>query len=141
MQVSFDLRRDKVDKHGLMPVRALITFDGFRIRRVVQGAKSDLKHWNEKNERIKPPLKSEAYNYHLEYNDKIERFEQKSKEIFRFFHINEINPTKEDFLSHFNSDKRANISNDFLVCFDEFIETGKLAKVERTMALLKIFLS
>lgn len=133
MQVSFDLRKDKLDKHGLMPVRALITFDGFRIRRVVQGAKSDLKHWNPRNERIKPPLKSEAYNYHLEYNDKIERFEQKAKEIFRFYHINEIAPTKEDFLIRLDSDKGINISNDFVKCFDEFIETGKLTKAERTI--------
>lgn len=133
MQVSFEIRKDKIDRHGSMPVRAVITFDGFRIRRTVEGAKSSVKHWNDKNERIKAPLKSEPYNYHLEYNDKIERFEQKAKEIFRFYHLHEMTPSQEDFLARFDSDLGVNVSKDFVLCFNEFIDSGKLTKAERTI--------
>ena len=64
MQVSFTLRKDKITKSGLMPVSMLITSKGERIRKSVPNVKTLEKYW--KNERIKPNLKSEEYNYHIE---------------------------------------------------------------------------
>ena len=43
MQVSFTLRKDKIDKQGFVPVRMLITYNGVRVRRVVKGVKVSLK--------------------------------------------------------------------------------------------------
>ncbi|WP_408023654.1 Arm DNA-binding domain-containing protein [Tenacibaculum sediminilitoris] len=56
MQYSFTLRKDKINKDGLIPVRLLITVNGERARKNVPGVKVRLKDW--KNERIKPNLKN-----------------------------------------------------------------------------------
>ena len=66
MELTFNLRKDKIDKNGFAPVRLLITVNGQRIRKAVQGVKVIPKDWNK--ERIKPNLKSEKYNFHLEHN-------------------------------------------------------------------------
>ncbi len=90
MQVSFTLRKDKIDKQGLIPVRMLITYNGVRVRRVVKGVKVSLKHWKEKDQRIKTPLKSEEYNYHIEYNKIIDELENKVKNLFRYILLNNM---------------------------------------------------
>ena len=95
MQVSFLLRKDKINKDGLIPVRMLITFGGQRIRREVKGVKVLEKHWKKADQRIKPSLKSEEYNYHIEYNKILEEQNQNVKQLFRYILLNNIKPTKQ----------------------------------------------
>ena len=66
MQTTYILRKDKTNKDGTIPIRAVITFQGARIRKNIKSVKTKEKHW--KNQRIKPNTKSEAYNNHIEYN-------------------------------------------------------------------------
>ncbi len=133
MQVSFSLRQDKIDKQGLMPIRALITFQGVRIRRVVKNTKVTIKHWNKKNQRLKAPLKSEAYNYHIEYNKILDEFEDKVKKIFRYVLLNNITPTKEFILDKLEKEEEINLYHDFFISFQEFIDKSKNTKAERTI--------
>ena len=88
MKVSFNLRKDKIDKQGLMPVRMVVVHNGIRIRKVVPNVKVKEKDWIKKNQRVKTPLKSEEYNYHIEFNKIIEGLDSRVKEIFRFILLN-----------------------------------------------------
>ena len=81
MQVSFTLRKDKITKIGLIPVRMTITSNGERIRKSVSNVKTLEKYW--KNERLKPNLKSEKYNFHVEYNKQLDDLENRIKHIIR----------------------------------------------------------
>ena len=96
MQVSFTLRKDKITKAGFMPVRMLITSKGERIRKSVPNVKTLGKYW--KNERIRPNLKSEEYNFHVEYNKQLDDLENRVKLIFRYALLNNITADKNYIL-------------------------------------------
>jgi integrase len=132
MQVSFILRKDKVNKNGLIPVRMLITVNGERIRRNIKNVKTKLKDW--KNQRVKPSLKNEPYNFHIEFNKELDEFENKAKLIFRQALLNNIELSKEFILNKLNSDsyKDNNIFLDFFHSFHEFIETNRSTKALTT---------
>lgn len=132
MQVKFSLRKDKIDKHGLAPIRMIITFNGLRVRRVVKGVKTSVKDWKIKDQRIKTPLKSESYNYHIEYNKLIDEQENKAKELFRYILLNNITPTEEYIIEKLEKDNIL-LSFDFLTCFKEFLDKNKNTKAERTI--------
>ncbi len=133
MQVSFHLRKDKIDKQGLAPIRMLITFKGVRVRRVVKDVKSSLKNWKNKEQRIKTPLKSEDYNYYIEYNKIIDRLENKAKDLFRYMLLNDIQPTKEYLIDKFENEANTELSFEFFSCFKEFLNQNRNSKAERTI--------
>jgi integrase len=132
MQVSFILRKDKVNKDGLIPVRMLITVNGERIRRNIKNVKTKLKDW--KNQRVKPNLKNEPYNFHIEFNKELDEFENKAKLIFRQALLNNIKLSKDFILSKLDSDSfnTNSISPDFFTSFHEFIETNRNTKALTT---------
>lgn len=133
MQVSFTLRKDKKTKDGLIPVRLMVTLNGSKIRRSVQGVKTLENHW--KNQRIKPNLKSEDYNYHVEFNKKLDELEQRVKLIFRYILLNDITPTKEYILEKLDNDGFGinSISPNFIDSFQEFIDTNRSSKAQGTI--------
>tara|TARA_R110001606_G_scaffold178630_1_gene325230 strand:- start:4445 stop:5689 length:1245 start_codon:yes stop_codon:yes gene_type:complete len=133
MKVSFNLRKDKIDKQGLIPVRMVVSHNGIRIRKVVPNVKVKEKNWIKKNQRVKSPLKSEEYNYHIEYNKIIEGLESRVKEIFRFILLNNINPTEDYLLKKIESSDEVHLTFDFMICFQEFIDKNKSIKAERTI--------
>ena len=63
MQVSTHLRKDKIDKDGLAPIRMLISGDGVKIFKVIPGIKCKLNNWDETKGRLKPFKKNEGENY------------------------------------------------------------------------------
>ena len=77
------------------------------------------------------PLKSEVYNYHIEYNKILDELENKVKNLFRYMLLNNINPTKEYILDKLDREN-IELSFEFFPCFDDFIEKNKLSKAERT---------
>ncbi|UMB59224.1 site-specific integrase [Lutibacter sp. A80] len=133
MKVSFSLRKDKIDKQGLIPVRMLISHNGIRIRKVVPNVKVKEKDWVKKSQRVKSPLKSQEYNYYIEYNKIIEDLESRVKEIFRFILLNNINPTEDYLLKKIESNEEVHLTFDFMTCFQEFIDKNKSIKAERTI--------
>ena len=133
MQVSFHLRKDKLTKAGYAPIRMLVTLNGMKIFRTVTGIKVTPKDWDLKKERVKPNRKNEEYNFHIEFNKAIDELEQKVKTIFRYYLLNQIEPTKENFLSQLNSGSNPSLKTDFWSSFDDFIEKSKITKAERTV--------
>lgn len=132
MQTSFTLRKDKINKDGLIPVRMLITIDGDRIRRNVKNVKTKLKDW--KNQRLKPNLKTESYNFHIEYNKQLDELENKVKLIFRYMLLNNIPPSKEYILEKLDSENFGtnNIAPNFFDSFQEFIDSNRAVKTLST---------
>lgn len=133
MKVSFNLRKDKIDKQGLMPVRMVVVHNGIRIRKVVPNVKVKEKDWIKKNQRVKTPLKSEEYNYHIEFNKIIEGLDSRVKEIFRFILLNDINPTEDYLIKKIDSKDEVLLTFDFMTCFQEFIDKNKSIRAERTI--------
>lgn len=137
MNISFILRKDKVNKNGLMPVRMLISVDGERIRKNVKNVKTTLKHW--KNQRIKANLKSESYNYHLEYNKQLDELENKVKLIYRYLLLNNITINRDNVLEKLESNNFGinNISPKLFFSFQEYIDTNKTTKSPATIKKYK----
>lgn len=135
MQLTFVVRSDKQNKDGTLPVRAIITFNGHRIRKNVQGVKVLPKHW--KNQRIKPNLVGEDYNYHLEFNKLLEDFREKVFTVFRYFHLNEI-PMDLQLVEEKINDKsfgKNALSPKFFISFQEFIDTNRSTKAHSTIKI------
>lgn len=133
MQVIYYIIESKLDKQGNAPIFYSITFGGERIRRKIKGVKVMPKDWNGNLQRVKPPLKKEPYNYHIEYNKTIEELDQKLKTIFRLILLNEIVPTKDYILDKLDDKSPVEITHDFIDSFQEFIDTSKITKAERTI--------
>ncbi len=125
MELTFTLRKDKIDKKGLIPVRMLITSNGERIRKVVKGVKTKEKDW--RKERIKPNLKTEDYNFHIEFNKTLEELETKVKTIFRDIRLNNLTPTTEIILQKLDDKNYGEnvLSKNFFDSYDEYIEASK----------------
>src|SRR5690606_18433557 len=133
MKVSFHLRTDKFDKEGYAPVRTLISANGVKIFRAIPGVKCDKKHWDEKTVRIKPSQQSELYNYAVEYNLRIDQFAEKLGKSQRHVLLNDIVPTKDFITAKLKDGVNINLGKEFWSSFEEFIETNKTTKVERTI--------
>lgn len=134
MQVSFHLRKDKINKAGKMPVRMLISANGFKIFKGISGVHAFEKHWEERNERIKIPRKAEDYNFCVEYNRKLDEMESNVKKLFRYILLNDILPTKEFITDKLNNGLASvTITNEFFPSFEEFIEKGKNIKTDGTL--------
>ena len=134
MQVSFHLRKDKIGKGGLAPVRMVIATNGFKIFKAVKGVKSSENTWDVRKERIKAPKKKDVYNNYIEYNMIIDSLESSLKTLDRFMLLNGVVPTKEYILEKLAAGiEKVELSHNFFPSFDEFINAGKLFKAERTI--------
>ena len=142
MQVSFHLRQDKVKKSGAMPIRMLISANGFKYFKVVSGIDCKKPHWDERNQRIKNSRKSEPYNYSLEYNKILDDTENDAKKLFRYMLLNNIMPSKNFIAERLdNGPSTIDLSHEFLPAFDEFIEKGKNIKAKGTLKKYKSVLN
>jgi integrase len=128
MQTTYTLRKDKINKGGLIPIRLLISINGERIRRNVKEVKTKAKYW--KNQRIKPNLKNETYNFHIEFNKELDELEEKIKLIFRYALLNNIKLSKEYIIDKLDSDNFGinHLTPNFFDSFREFIETNRNIK-------------
>ncbi|MFV0541433.1 MAG: phage integrase SAM-like domain-containing protein, partial [Aestuariibaculum sp.] len=133
MQITFLLRKEKTNSKNLSPIQAVISFSGGRIRKNIKGINSQEKHW--KNQRIKPNLKSEEYNYHIEYNKILDEYENKVKLIFRHILLNNINPSEKFITDKLNENNIQNeyLTPNFIDSFQEFIDTSKTSKAQGTI--------
>jgi len=132
MKATFLLRKEKRDSKGFHPIQLVVTIGGQRVRRNVPKIRADLKHW--KNNRIRPSLKSENYNFHIEYNKKLDELENKIKDVFRYILLKNLTPSKKLFLAQFDNDSlQDKISPSFFSSFQEFINTSKTTKAPGTI--------
>ncbi len=125
-----------------MPIRMLISANGFKYFKVVSGIDCKKSHWDERNQRIKTPRKSEPYNYSLEYNKILDDNENGAKQLFRYMLLNDIAPSKKYIAERLeNGQSTMNLSHEFLPSFDEFIEKGKNIKAKGTLKKYKSVLN
>lgn len=129
MKLVFELRKEKINKNGLIPIQATIRIDGVRIRKNT-GLTVLENHWT--GHRVKPNLKKESNNYQL-INDDLQKIEDKVQKILLYFRVNDIAFSTEKFNELYDK-KEQLIENkfDFFECFGEYIEKGKLTKAPNT---------
>lgn len=140
MEVSFILRKDKINKNGLIPIRMLISANGERKRIAVKNIKTSLKNW--KNQRVKPNLKSELYNNHIEYNKILDELENKVKAIHRYTLLNNIPFSIEYLVEKLNNDDFSNNkSQNFEDSFNQFLDSSKNVRAEGTIKRYRSTLS
>ena len=131
MKVSFELRREKMNANGLIPIQVLVRADGQRLRKNV-GESILEKYWN--GSRVIPNSKKEEYNRHQEINDRLVEVEERIRQISLFFTINKLPFSKEVFLQKLEGEKEIKVEiYDFFECFEEFIESGKSSKAYNTI--------
>lgn len=130
MKLVFELRKEKINSNGLIPIQLVVRAGGTRIRRNTGQAVLE-KHWD--GSRVRPNLKSESKNNYLTINDDLKDIEEKVNDIFLFFTANKIEFTKEIFLSKFESPEEIKVQVfDFFECFQEFLDSGKLTRAANT---------
>lgn len=134
MQVSFHLRKDKLNKEGLSPVRMLISAKGIKVFKVISGVNTKEGHWDKRSERVKAPRKSEPYNFYIEHNKKLDEYEHNVKQLFRYILLNDIPVTKEYIQAEIKENfKSVSLAPDFFKSFEGFIESSKLTKAYNTL--------
>lgn len=140
MKVTFSLRKDKVNKDGLMPVRMTIAINGERIRRNVPPVKCTLKDWD--GERIRKNKRTEKDNHYIRYNKILDELEAKVKQTYSFMLLNEIPLTAEHLIEKLDSNDlhTKNQTYKFYPSFQEFIETSKNTKALGTIKKYKTVL-
>ncbi len=140
MKVTFSLRKDKVNKNGLIPVRMTIAINGERIRRNVSPVKCTLKDWD--GERIRKNKRTEKDNHYIRYNKILDELEAKVKKTYSFMLLNEIPLTTEHFIEKLDSNDlhKKNQTYKFYPSFQEFIETSKTTKALGTIKKYKTVL-
>ena len=126
MKIVFELRKEKIAQNGLIPIQLVVRHNGKRIRKNI-GLSVLENHWN--GYRVKPNLKKEPNNNYEIINSELQLIEEKVNKLFLYLKGNEIPFSVEKFNEIFEN-KEEIIENkfDFFICFEEYIEKGKLTK-------------
>lgn len=131
MKIIFELRKEKVNQNGLIPIQLIVRHEGKRIRK--NTGFSVLEHqWT--GHRIKPNLKKETDNNYQFVNQELQEIEDKVSRLFLFLKVNNIAFSKEKFNELFEkTEDIAQNTYDFFKCFSEYIDKGKLTKTPNTI--------
>lgn len=130
MKVSFELRKEKINANGLIPIQLIIRSNGQRLRKNL-GVSVLEKFWD--GSRVKPNSKKEPNNNYQFINDKLQKAEERAQDIFFFFRANKLEFSKDLFLKKFVDEAEVSVVDfDFFKSFEEFIESGKLTKAYNT---------
>lgn len=132
MNYLFELRKDKVNKNGLIPVRIVITSNKIKIRKNLTNVKTLLEDWDSKNGYIKNHKKHQYYHEYLDSNKEIQNTKDKVEKIFNFFKFNDIEFSEKIFLEKFGKDE-VSVGIDFFEAFDDFVKASKHTKTEGTI--------
>lgn len=135
MNYYFELRKDKEDKSGLVPIRLVVSNNKIRIRKNTE-AKTRIDDWDKDSYFIKNPKKGKFYNKYKDYNSTISSIKEKVEKIFKYFEYNEIPFSKNIFLEKFEKSE-IKITIDFFDAFEEYIEVSKLTKADSTIIKIK----
>ena len=125
MELKFVLRKDKVNKNGLCPIRMDISINGQRIRKTVSGVKSSVSDW--KGSRLKVNLKNDSYEDNIDFNEILENIEIKVNSIFRYIRKNKLTVDKDYILEKLNDEHFGNneVIQDFFSMYQEYIDRSK----------------
>lgn len=132
IKYNFELRKDKINQDGLMPIRILFRINSSVLKRNT-GLNCKLQDWQ--NNRVKANSKKDIYYGYDEINEKLQQIEAKIQDISLYFRANKLELTKDLFIEKFDSNEKIETSNDFdfFKCFTEYIDKGKLTKTPNTI--------
>lgn len=131
MNYTFELRKDKISKTGLMPLRLVVYHDKIRVRKSVE-AKTLFDDWDKESSSIRNLKNNDLYFTYLEYNKKIAECKEKVESIFAFFQYNKIPFSENIFNEKYDADN-LNVSIGFFEAYAEFIRLSKLTKADNTI--------
>ncbi len=131
MKINFELRKEKKNQNGLIPIQLIVRNDGKRIRK--NTGFSVLEHqWT--GHRVKPNLKKETENNYQLINQELQEIEDKVSKLFLFLKVNDIPFSTEKFTELFEkTEEITQNAFDFFQCFTEYIDKGKLIKTPNTI--------
>jgi len=131
MKINFELRKEKKNQNGLIPIQLIVRNDGKRIRKST-GFSVLEHHWT--GHRVKPNLKKETENNYQLINQELQEIEDKVSKLFLFLKINDIPFSTEKFTELFEkTEEITQNAFDFFQCFTEYIDKGKLIKTPNTI--------
>lgn len=131
MKIIFELRKEKKNQNGLIPIQLIVRNDGKRIRKNT-GFSVLEHHWT--GHRVKPNLKKETENNYQLINQELQEIEDKVSKLFLFLKVNDIPFSTEKFTELFEkTEEITQNAFDFFQCFTEYIDKGKLIKTPNTI--------
>ncbi|WP_454059736.1 phage integrase SAM-like domain-containing protein [Elizabethkingia ursingii] len=132
IKYNFELRKDKINQDGLIPIRILFRINSSVLKRNT-GLSCKLQDWQ--NNRVKANSKKDIYYGYDEINERLQQIESKIQDISLYFRANKLELTKDLFIEKFDSNEKIDTSNDFnfFKCFTEYIDKGKLIKTPNTI--------
>ncbi|MDM1504986.1 phage integrase SAM-like domain-containing protein [Myroides odoratimimus] len=133
MKYYFELRKDKIDKEGLIPIRLIVSAPRVRIRKNLS-VKTKLEHWDAEINQIRN-IKSDInplYNDYKEYNAVLANTVDKVEHIFDFFKFNSIPFTEMLFEEKFKLDS-VSVAIRFFDAFNEYIKVSSVSRAKSTI--------
>lgn len=131
MKIIFELRKEKKNQNGLIPIQLIVRHEGKRIRKNT-GFSVLEHHWT--GHRLKPNLKKETENNYQLINQELQEIEDKVSKLFLFLKVNDIPFSTEKFTELFEkTEEITQNAFDFFQCFTEYIDKGKLIKTPNTI--------
>lgn len=131
MKIIFELRKEKKNQNGLIPIQLIVRHEGKRIRKNT-GFSVLEHHWT--GHRVKPNLKKETENNYQLINQELQEIEDKVSKLFLFLKVNDIPFSTEKFTELFEkTEEITQNAFDFFQCFTEYIDKGKLIKTPNTI--------
>lgn len=131
MKIAFELRKEKMNQNGLIPIQLVVRHNGKRIRKNT-GYSVLEQHWS--GHRVKANLKKEKENNYQLINQDLQEIEDKVSKLFLYLKANNIPFSTEKFNELFkNKEELSQNTFDFFKCFDDYIEKGKLTKTPNTI--------
>lgn len=131
MKIAFELRKEKMNQNGLIPIQLVVRHNGKRIRKNTGHSVLE-QHWS--GHRVKPNLKKEKENNYQLINQDLQEIEEKVSKLFLYLKANGIPFSTEKFNELFeNKEELSQNTFDFFKCFDDYIEKGKLTKTPNTI--------
>jgi len=135
MKFYFELRKDKADKKGLVPIRLVVTNNKVRIRKSID-AKTRLQDWDNESFYIKNSMDNSFYQEYKDFNKTINSTKEKVEGIFAYFRYNKIPFSKDVFLKKFEVGE-VKVAMSFFDAYDEYIEVSKLTKTNSTIIKIR----
>ena len=132
MRYYFELRKDKINLNGLIPIRLVVAYGKIRIRKNIC-VKTLLSDWNSDLNLIENRKENPHYNIYENYNVVLANEKRKIDKIFTFFKYNDIPFSEKIFNEKYNcNDIKVSIS--FFDAYDEYVSVSSLTKTKSTLS-------
>ncbi|NQU87135.1 MAG: integrase catalytic domain-containing protein [Mariniphaga sp.] len=129
--IRFYINKGSKDKDGLVTILAKMTLNYKSYYKKID--KILLRHWNLKQQRVRPNRESESYNRFKEINSTIDQLESNVKDFNNYCNLSKETFTEKHIQELLNGQKIDKLSNvDFKQAFQEFIDNGKNTKAYNT---------